>query len=394
MRGALFNLLTDPTPLPERPAAPEVLNIPLDGHEPLVAEGDVVLRGQTVAKSTAPGLGDMHAGLAGKVEEVTAQMVAVRVEEGDQAEPLDFSGQSEEELAESLRRAGVNMLWPRKVRRVIINGVPPEPTVAITEQMLKHYRQTLAAGLDALRRTCGLIQVHLAALSGDAAHFGNCTVVHVSQEYPAGLDPLVVKAVTGNEYEPETAVVSLLDLYAVGKVMQTGRPVLEQPLTVAGKGMLAVVGTPVGHLLAQAGVQADPGDVVSLGGPLRGAALYSLDQGLPKGAYGLNVTPRDKRLPVRDAACVGCGECVPVCPSRIRPDLVSRASEFRLFDRARSLAVEACMECGLCGYVCPARRPLLQYILLAKEELAKQDLAKAEAEAAARQASGPSEEKA
>ena len=381
MRGALFNLHAASESLPERPQPPEVLNIPLDGHEPVVAQGDAVLRGQTVAQGQGPDQGDMHAGLPGRVEEVTVRTVTIRVDEGGQADPLDFSGQSDAELAESLRKAGVNRHWPSRVRSLIINGVPPEPGITITEQLLTHYRQTLAVGLEALRRTCGPTQVTLAALSGDAAHFGNCTVVHMDREYPAGLDPLVIKAVTGREYADDTALVSLLDLYAVGKVLQTGRPVLEQPLTVAGKAMLALVGAPVGQLLAQAGAPVQAGDVVSLGGTLRGAALYSLDQGLPKGAYGLTVIPADKRMRVRDASCVGCGECVLLCPSRIRPDLISRAAEFRLFDRTRAMGVEACMECGLCGYVCPARRPLLQYIRLAKNELAVQDRAKAEEQA-------------
>ena len=32
-----------------------------------------------------------------------------------------------------------------------------------------------------------------------------------------------------------------------------------------------------------------------------------------------------------------------------------------------------CLECGLCGYVCIARRPVLQYIRLAKRKLAEME---------------------
>ena len=38
--------------------------------------------------------------------------------------------------------------------------------------------------------------------------------------------------------------------------------------------------------------------------------------------------------------------------------------------------MEQCLECGLCGYVCIARRPVLQYIRLAKHKLADADAAR------------------
>ena len=38
-------------------------------------------------------------------------------------------------------------------------------------------------------------------------------------------------------------------------------------------------------------------------------------------------------------------------------------------DRTPELDIEQCFECGLCAVVCTARRPLLQYIRLAKNGL-------------------------
>ena len=43
--------------------------------------------------------------------------------------------------------------------------------------------------------------------------------------------------------------------------------------------------------------------------------------------------------------------------------------EFELFDRTAELDIDDCFECGLCAAVCTARRPLLQYIRLAKAGL-------------------------
>ena len=50
--------------------------------------------------------------------------------------------------------------------------------------------------------------------------------------------------------------------------------------------------------------------------------------------------------------------------------MLSRYAEFARYDKCVKEHIDACMECGLCGYVCLARRPVLQYIRLAKHKLA------------------------
>ena len=46
-----------------------------------------------------------------------------------------------------------------------------------------------------------------------------------------------------------------------------------------------------------------------------------------------------------------------------------------LFSIARKYGLDACFECCLCGYYFVGRRPMLQYIRLAKEELSAMELA-------------------
>jgi len=62
-----------------------------------------------------------------------------------------------------------------------------------------------------------------------------------------------------------------------------------------------------------------------------------------------------------------------VCPARLKPSNLSRYAEFALHERCRAEHIESCLECGLCGYVCIARRPVLQYIRLAKRKLAEME---------------------
>ena len=99
-----------------------------------------------------------------------------------------------------------------------------------------------------------------------------------------------------------------------------------------------------------------------------------LARGLDKHTTGVFVVEADSIPPLDgDSQCVNCGACALVCPARLAPDMLSRYAEFAKYDRCRAGHIEACMECGLCGYVCIARRPVLQYIRLAKHKLALED---------------------
>jgi electron transport complex protein RnfC len=183
------------------------------------------------------------------------------------------------------------------------------------------------------------------------------------------LNPLVIKALTGKESADGVTMVSVMELYAVGRVVETGLPLTETVLTVGNAAYRVKVGTPIAAVLAQAGVAPAPCDRVVVGGPLRGRAVASADAGVSKDDYALLAVPLAAYPPVTDLPCINCGECVLVCPSRIMPGFVTRFVEFKLYDKAQEFHLEACMECGLCGYVCTARRPLMQFIRLGKKTL-------------------------
>ena len=163
----------------------------------------------------------------------------------------------------------------------------------------------------------------------------------------------------------------LHDVFNIGAVALTGTPLTETIFDVAGKTCRAAIGTPAAHILEHCGLQPQDGDIVALNGLFRGRALSDLRHGIGKADISLAVVRAGTYPPVSDAPCVGCGRCIDVCPARLSPDMISRCAEFGLFEKCRkSYYVEACMECGLCGFVCVARRPMLQYMRLAKQESA------------------------
>ena len=162
---------------------------------------------------------------------------------------------------------------------------------------------------------------------------------------------------------------------------ETGLPLVETVLTVGSLrhsgNYIVKDGCMVGELLDFAGIELREGDALVRGGPLRGESLDKLSRSVTRGSMGVFVVEAGTVPPMQGhAPCINCGACVLICPAHLSPNLLSRYAEFALHERARKAHVQACLECGLCGYVCIARRPVLQYIRLAKHKLAEADLQK------------------
>jgi electron transport complex protein RnfC len=377
-----FSLLSgDSGPVQAGPE-PGVVRIPLRGHSTkTIKKKAPVNPGTLVAEHPGSSVGDAHSPVLGVVTDITDFEVVVTAgapqpaKEGEPApsapavEPVSLDGLSRDDLKKALKGLGVSASAFPKAATLIVNGLNPEPDTAVAEVLLAQCKPTLEKGLAVVQRLVEPTSVLLAVAAGSSATLAATTAKQVAPKYPNSLNPLVIKALTGKESASGVTVVSVMDIYAVGRVAETGLPLAETVLTAGGKALLVKIGTPLADVLAQAGLTPAPGDRVIVGGPLRGKAVPSPDAGVAKGDYALTVVPEAAFPPVTDKACLNCGECTLVCPSRIMPGFVTRYVEFKLFDMAKKFHIEACMECGLCGYVCTARRPLLQFIRLGKQTL-------------------------
>ncbi|MBU1610742.1 MAG: 4Fe-4S dicluster domain-containing protein [Proteobacteria bacterium] len=355
----------------------EQISLDLACFTPVVKPGDTVLAGDLVAKAKVSGQGDLHSPLAGEVVEISGLSefsMIIRAKGEGSVEPRDLSQTTGAELKTILAELGIDTTRMPSAKTLIINAMPPEPGILVQEQLLRDYRPFVARGLTAAKSVITPSQVILAGVGVDASAFGSCAVRLLAPVYPNGLDPLVIKAVTGEENPPDFAILSVLELFLIGQAMETGLPCTQTVVTVGDKNVHAMIGTPLKALLDMSNITATERDRVIIGGPLRGETAISLEAGISKDSLAVQVIPHGAFPPVEDNPCLNCGECVLVCPSRILPNMISRTAEFRLYDRARQYGVDACMECGLCGYHCTGRRPLLQYIRLAKKELAAMDL--------------------
>ena len=367
---------------------PSAVRIPLQKkHKPVVKKKQIVGRGEVVAENpskSAYNLGFVHSSIDGMVVDILPDAVVIgplpAPKEGEEApvpavaEPCaELDTLANEDLCRKLMELGVDTSRFHPTRTLIINGLNPEPGVVVSEQLVQGAQETLKAGLQLLERALKPGTVKLVVAAGKQISLHGCTTVNASDVYPATIDPLVVYAATGAERPDNVDVISVSDLYRVGLVAETKLPLTETVVGVGEKVFRVPTGIAVQELLDAAAVPHGTESMVALGGPMRGQAIYDLSIGVPKDCSAVSIVPEGIFPAVQPNTCINCGECVLVCPARIQPGMLSRYAEFGMFEETQTRHVSACLECGMCTFVCPANRPVMQYLLLAKEQLAARD---------------------
>jgi|WetSurMetagenome_2_1015567.scaffolds.fasta_scaffold03080_3 Na+-translocating ferredoxin:NAD+ oxidoreductase subunit C len=382
MTKPTFDLLSNISGAVQDGPEPAVVQVPLRGHSTKTIKKRVpVAPGTLVAEHPDPAVGDVHSPIWGVVTDVTETAVTITAgsappaKEGEEppraapVAPVDIASLAGEDLKDALKTLGISTRPFGKASTLIVNGLNPEPATGIAELLLSDFRQTIEKGFSVFEELVEPSETFLAVAEGSFVSLEGGAVKTVPATYPNSLNPLVIKALTGKESARDVTVVSVMELFAVGRVAETGMPLTETVLTLGEAAFRVKVGTPLAAVLEHAGVTAAPLDRVVVGGPMRGRAVPSLEAGVSKDDYSLLVVPHGAFPMVTDRACINCGECTLVCPSRIMPGFVARYVEFKMYGKAGEFRIDTCMDCGLCGYVCTVRRPMLQLIRLGKEVL-------------------------
>ena len=65
--------------------------------------------------------------------------------------------------------------------------------------------------------------------------------------------------------------------------------------------------------------------------------------------------------------CIYCNYCEEVCPVGLMPYLLSQYITHDMVEEAGRYRIQACIDCGLCTYVCPSKIPLMTHIQEGKE---------------------------
>ena len=93
-----------------------------------------------------------------------------------------------------------------------------------------------------------------------------------------------------------------------------------------------------------------------------GFAMVTLDAPVTKTSSSILAFQKDEAAEAKETACINCGRCVEVWPSRIIPSRLADLSERHNEEGFVKMNGLECVECGSCSFVCPAKRNLKQAI--------------------------------
>jgi len=430
-------------PIVELPAPPCVVLALDQGSgreaEPVVANGDRVAFGSTVARPGAAGSAALHATISGRVVAIETREAAtpsghstcivIESDGEDRRDPAlrthpDYPSLDPDQLVVALRAAGIVGLggaaFPtatkleaaraRGARKLVLNGAECEPWICCDDALLREQAADVLLGahvlMQALAADSCVVAIEddkphaIEAMRASVAAAGatGITVQVLPAIYPQGAERQLVTAVTGDEvpsrgWPAEVGVTcqNVATAAAIARWVLTGEPCLTRVVTVTGSGVArpcnvrARIGTPLAALVEAAGGYRDTPLQLIAGGNMTGRALPSDGIGLAKAMNCVLVATRadlEPRISAFERPCIRCGDCATVCPAGLLPQQLHRAARADDESGLRGLGIWDCIDCGLCDYVCPSQIPLAYRFRSAQSVLREREAAARKATAA------------
>ena len=412
---------------------PQLLHIPLQQHigapaEPLVRRGDVVRKGQLLARSQGMISAPVHAPTSGRIMGIGGYPahhpsgLLVRTitlkpdgfdEWHDDCEGVDDPfALAPEEIAGRVAAAGIvgmgGATFPSSVKlnlrnryplsTLVINGAECEPYLTCDDRLMRERPVDVLDGVRLMAHALGVEKALIAiennkpqaqqAMREAALAYPEVQVVGLPTRYPMGSEKHLVQTLTGKETPARgltadigVVVHNVATATAVHDALRDGRPLISRVVTVTGgavrepRNLHVLIGTPLDNLIAYCkGFHDEPARLIS-GGPMMGQPLPSTRVPVVKGSNGLLALTAAEVSEQQEMPCIRCGSCVRACPCGLVP--LSMASTIRSgsLDASVNLGLLDCIGCGSCAYVCPSHIPLVQFFNYAKGELASRQRA-------------------
>ena len=412
---------------------PKVAVIPLIQHkgapcQPLVKAQDKVRIGTKIGDSGKFISSPVHSSVSGTVNYIDksphpllGQSMSVYIENDglDEIDPAYFTLRNADKLATEqicaiVKDAGIvgmgGSAFPthvklsqhkeKKIDTLIINGVECEPYLTCDYRLMIENTKQILKGTRIIKKVLGAGNVIIAIeenkpkaieaikkflQSADFSDLKDAKIKTLEAVYPEGAEKTMIKNILNREVpsgglplDIGAMVQNVGTAAAVFEAVELGKPLYERVVTVSGScvkepaNLKARIGTPIKELIKQCGgLVGEPAKII-IGGPMMGITQYTDDVPVIKGTTGILVLSKKEVLENdKWSACISCARCVEACPVWLVPSILSMAAEKNKFGVAQEYDVCDCIECGICGYVCPSKRPMVQLIKYAKENILK-----------------------
>jgi electron transport complex protein RnfC len=384
-----------------------------------VAKRDVIVEGAVIGE-VKKGLGvPLHAPAAGKIKDLATSVHPVRgsspsitLEVDREAAPVqyqkvDWRQLSGSDMLAKIHAAGVVGIggagFPTHVKlnppadsavdTLVLNGAECEPYITADHRQMLEHSTEIVQGARIILKILGISECHIgiesnkpdairemskAAQEGSAADCA-ITIQTLQVKYPQGSEKQLIQAVTGRKV-PSMALPS-----SVGVVVQNvstakaiydavvySKPLTEKVVTIAGKGIArpanlqVKIGTKIIDIVDYLGGLKPGLAKIIMGGPMMGFAVSSLDIPVTKTTSAILFLSEDEIDSKPYSQCIRCGWCLDACPMGLEPKEIGIYVEANRAEDTAQFGVFDCFECGSCSYICPAKRPLVQFVRLAK----------------------------
>lgn len=379
---------------------------------PAVKKGDQVLKGQKIADAGGFVSAPIYSSVSGQVKALEkhfnptgSNVDCIVIENDGKYQEVEYppvkplSEMTRDEILTKIGDAGIVGMGgagfptrvkltpkePEKIDYIIANCAECEPYITADYRRMLENTEELVSGmrvvLSLFEHAKGVFAVEdnkkdciarLRAVVKDEPRMEVCELV---TKYPQGAERQLIYAVTkraiNSSMLPADAgciVDNVETMIGIHRAVIEGKPLLERIVTVSGDAIQnpgnfkVLLGTNHEELIeAAGGFKTEPEKVIS-GGPMMGFAMITTDTPVTKTSSAILAFEKDIVAQSMETACINCGRCVSVCPSRIIPsrlaDYANRHDE-ETFVKQNGLE---CVECGSCSYVCPAKRQLKQAI--------------------------------
>ena len=390
---------------------------PLSQHigapaSPIVSVGDHVLKGQKIAEAGGFVSAPIHASVSGTVKAIEphfnpsgSKVNCIVVENDGEYQEVEYTPSkpldelTKEEILNLIGEAGIVGMGgagfptkvklspkePEKIEYVIANCAECEPYITADYRRMLENPEELVSGMKVVLKLFdnakGIFGVEdnkpdcIAKLKELTKDEPRMEVLALKTKYPQGAERQLIFATTGRAINssmlPADAgcvVDNVETLIGIHYAVIDERPVMERIVTVSGDGVKApgnfkvLFGTNQRELVEAAGGFLDEPEKVISGGPMMGFAMFTLDTPITKTSSSILCLTKDEVAANEPSACINCGRCVEVCPSRIIPSRLADFAEHHNEEAFTKWEGLECVECGSCSYVCPAKRQLKQAI--------------------------------
>lgn len=380
-------------------------------------KGDIVKKGDLIAKASADLSANVHASISGKISSIDIAQApfgrsgnACLIQKDDSVLDNEYRLDSnymslnQEETLKRISEAGIvglgGAMFPVSFKiagaikancdTLIINAVECEPYITSDYRIMLEKGEEILSAIDIIRCLIPSIDKtyigiennkplaikEMTKLSKDR----NICVSPLKVRYPQGAEKMLIDAITARvipikklPIDVKVLVLNISTIYAIYEAVAKNKPLTERLVTITGnaikekKNLWIPFGTSINDISDFCGGITSEDVLIIGGGPMMGTSIPNTDRHTVKGINALLFLDNSKIKRNKEYPCISCDRCSNACPLKLVPTYIAHAAKASDKDAMNKYDIMCCFECGACSYVCPSKIELVQWIRVGKD---------------------------